>query len=53
VQSVDISENSLGRLFGITSIAIGVAGGRGPHGIPALPREKASQVREALLSRFA
>jgi putative membrane protein len=55
VQSVDLSENFIGRRFGTVGIRIGVAGGSGfsAHVIPSLPREKASQVREALLSRFA
>lgn len=54
VQSVDLAENFLTRWFGAATIRIGVAGGSGfsAHSIPALPREKASQVREALLSRF-
>ena len=55
VQSVDLTENFIGRRFGTAGIRIGVAGGSGfsAHVIPSLPREKASQVREALLSRFA
>lgn len=54
VQSVDLSENFLSRRFGIARLTIGVAGGKGfsEHRIPALPRERASQVRAALLSRF-
>ena len=55
VQSVDLTENFIGRRFGTAGIRIGVAGGSGfsTHVIPSLPREKASQVRNALLSRFA
>jgi putative membrane protein len=55
VQSVDLTENFIGRRFGTVGIRIGVAGGSGfsAHVIPSLPREKASQVREVLLSRFA
>ncbi|CAA9514210.1 MAG: hypothetical protein AVDCRST_MAG31-1173 [uncultured Sphingomonas sp.] len=54
VQSVDLAENFIDRRFGIVGIRIGLAGGSGfsAHSIPALPREKASQVRAALLSRF-
>lgn len=55
VQSIDLTENALTRRFGIATLTIGVAGGSGysGHSIPALPRERASQLREALLSRFA
>lgn len=55
VQSLDIVENFVGRRFGIASIEIGVAGGSGfsAHRIPALTRERAVQLRAALLSRFA
>jgi putative membrane protein len=54
VQSVDLTENFISRRFGAAGLRIGVAGGSGfsAHVIPSLPREKASQVREALLSRF-
>lgn len=54
VQSIDLLENALTRRFGVARLTIGVAGGRGfaGHTIPALPRERASQLREALLSRF-
>ncbi|HVF82637.1 MAG TPA: PH domain-containing protein [Sphingomicrobium sp.] len=54
VQSVDLSESFISRRFGTASLTIGVAGGRGfaQHSIPAIPREKASQVRDALLSRY-
>lgn len=55
IQSIDLFENVVGRRFGIASVTIGVAGGRGfaGHSIPALPRERARQIREALLSRFS
>ena len=55
IQSIDLSENAIGRRFGIASLTIGVAGGRGfsSHGIPALPRERARTLRDELLSRFA
>ncbi len=54
VQSVDLAESFVSRRFGTATVRIGVAGGSGfsAHTIPALPREKASQVRAALLSRF-
>lgn len=55
VQSIDISQNALQRRFGVATLTIGVAGGQGfsGHSIPALPLEKARQIRKALLSRFA
>lgn len=55
VQSLDMAENFVGRRFGIASIILGVAGGSGfsSHRIPALPRERAVQLRSALLSRFS
>lgn len=55
IQSIDLTENLLGRRFGIATLTLGVAGGSGfaGHSIPALPSEKASQIRKALLSRFA
>ena len=55
VQSVDLTHTLISRRFGIATLTIGVAGGSGfsGHSIPALPRERAGQLREALLSRFA
>lgn len=55
VQSVDLTENVIGRRFGISALVIGVAGGSGfsGHGVPALPRERARELRTELLSRFA
>lgn len=55
IQSIDLTENAVSRRLGIAALTIGVAGGSGfaGHSIPALPREKASQLRQALLSRFA
>nr|WP_314445797.1 PH domain-containing protein [uncultured Sphingomonas sp.] len=51
VQSVTLLENSLGRRFGIASLAIDVAGGRsGGQRLPSLPREQASLLRRELLS---
>jgi putative membrane protein len=54
VQSVDLQENALGRHFGLAGLTIGVAGGSNlhRHALPALPRETASQLRQALLSRY-
>ena len=54
IQSIDLNEHFLGRRFGIASLTIGVAGGRGfsSHGVPALPRERARTLRDELLSRF-
>ncbi len=55
IQSIDLNENVIGRWFGIASLTVGVAGGRGfsSHGVPALPRERARTLRRELLSRFA
>ncbi len=55
VQSADLTENAIGRKFGISALVIGVAGGSGfsGHGIPALPRERARSLRTELLSHFA
>lgn len=54
IQSVDLTENVLGRRFGTASLAIGVASGRGysAHGIAALPRERARELRKSLLAPF-
>jgi len=54
VQSVDLTENFISRRFGTASLLIGVAGGSGfsAHGVPALPRETAHDVRTQLLLRF-
>jgi putative membrane protein len=52
IQSIELSENFVGRWFGICSIVFGVAGGRGfaGHNIPAIRRENARQLRDDLLS---
>jgi putative membrane protein len=51
VQSVTLQENSLGRRFGIASLAIDVAGGQAiGQRVPSLPREQASLLRLELLS---
>lgn len=54
IQSVDITENFIGRRFGVAEVTIGVASGRGysAHGIEALPRETARTLRARLLSPF-
>ena len=55
IQSVDVSENIVGRRFGTAALSIGVASGRGysSHGIPALRRDTAHALRERLLAPFA
>lgn len=53
IQSIDLTENILTRLFGTASLLFGVAGGRagfGLHRIEALPRETARALRRELLS---
>jgi putative membrane protein len=51
VQSVTLRENSLGRRFGIASLAIDVAGGQATgQRVPSLAREQASLLRSELLS---
>jgi putative membrane protein len=51
IQSVDLTENIISRLFGTAGLGFGVAGGSGfsAHAIPALPRNTARQLREQLL----
>lgn len=55
IQSVDLRQDFVSRWFGAASLAFGVAGGGGfsAHLIPALPAEKASQLRKLLLSSAA
>lgn len=55
IQSIDLTQNFISRWFGTASLAFGVAGGSGfsAHEIPALPEEKAREMREQLLSRLA
>ncbi|WP_310467798.1 PH domain-containing protein [Sphingomonas sp.] len=55
IQSIDLSENFIGRRFGIAALAFGVAGGSGysAHAIPALPRETARDLRQRLLGSAA
>ncbi|MEO5772529.1 MAG: PH domain-containing protein [Sphingomicrobium sp.] len=52
VQSLDLTENLIDRRFGTVSITFGVAGASG-HSLPAVPREKACQLRSELLSLLA
>lgn len=54
IQSVDLSENFVGRRFGIASLTLGVAGGGGfgGHGIAALPWPTAYALRDELLSTY-
>jgi putative membrane protein len=51
IQSIDLTESVVSRLFGTAGLGFGVAGGSGfsAHAIPALPRETARELREALL----
>ena len=52
IQNVTLEENSLGRRFGIATLAIDVAGGRSTgQRIPSLPRNQASLLLRELLSR--
>jgi putative membrane protein len=50
IQSVDLRENFVSRLFGVASLQFGVAGGgMTGHSIPAIPRGEARQLRDRLL----
>ena len=51
VQSVDLKQHFLDRVFGITHLVLGVAGGRGfsSHGVEALAPAEAHALRNALL----
>ncbi|GAA4028756.1 PH domain-containing protein [Sphingomonas rosea] len=51
IQTVDLTENALGRRFGIAALTIAVAGGSaGGHHLPSLPRNDASLLHRRLLS---
>ncbi|MEO6361564.1 MAG: PH domain-containing protein [Sphingomicrobium sp.] len=52
VQSIDLTENVISRWFGTASLQFGVAGGApfGIHGLPALGRETARNLRDKLLA---
>lgn len=50
IQSVDLRESFISRLFGIASLQFGVAGGgMAGHSIPAIPRREARKLRNQLL----
>ena len=50
IQSVDLTESVFSRLFGISSLQFGVAGGgMSGHSIPAIPRGEARKLRKRLL----
>lgn len=54
IQSVDLTENFIGRWFGIAALRFGVAGGgAGGHIIPAIPSATARQLRKELLGSAA
>lgn len=52
VQSADVTDNALSRLFGVATVRLGVAGGSGfsDHAVPAVPRDTAIALRRALLA---
>ncbi len=50
IQSVDLRESFISRMFGIASLHFGVAGGgMTGHSIPAIPRREARNLRDLLL----
>jgi putative membrane protein len=51
IQSIDLKESVVSRWFGTASLQFGVAGGTAlvAHSIPAIPRERARQLRDQLL----
>ena len=50
IQSVDLRESFISRLFGVASLQFGVAGGgMTGHSIPAIPRGEARKLRDRLL----
>ena len=55
IQSIDMKQSFITRLFGISSLQFGVAGGSGlsSHSIPAMPEEKARELRARLLTDLA
>ena len=52
VQSADVTDSALSRLFGVATVRLGVAGGGGfsDHAVPALPRDTAIALRRAVLA---
>jgi putative membrane protein len=55
IQSIDLTESFISRMFGTAGLGFGVAGGSGfaAHEIPALPREIARELRRRLLVSVA
>jgi len=55
IQSIDLKQNFITRWFAIVSLQFGVAGGGGfsNHSIPAMPEEKARELRAKLLTDLA
>lgn len=52
VQTVDLQESSLSRLFGVAHVVVGLAGGSlAGQRVPSLPRKEASLVQRDLLTR--
>jgi putative membrane protein len=49
IQSIDLRENFVSRLFATASLLFGVAGGSGAYSIPAIPRADARKLRYQLL----
>jgi putative membrane protein len=51
IQSIDLYESFVSRRFGVSTLRLGVAGGRGfsAHVVPAIPRETARALRRELL----
>lgn len=52
VQSADVADNALTRLFGVATIRLGIAGGGGwsVHSVSAIPRDVAFDLRRAILA---
>jgi putative membrane protein len=55
IQSIDLKQSFITRWFGISSLQFGVAGGGSlsNHSIPAMPEEKARELRARLLTDLA
>lgn len=55
LQSIDIAQSFVSRLFGLAELVFGVAGGSGfsAHKIPALPADDARKLRDRLLGLLA
>jgi putative membrane protein len=55
IQSIDLKQSFIRRWFAIASLQFGVAGGGGlsNHSIPAMPEEKARELRARLLTDLA